>query len=60
LGDDLWAKGYCVLACKNGCPCFFIFAGLKIFELTDPQNLSVADSIAGVNCNDVIASNGFL
>jgi len=35
-------------------------AGLKIFDVSDPRNLSVLDSIRGVKCNDVIAEQGLL
>jgi hypothetical protein len=35
-------------------------AGLKIFDVSDPQNLSIRNSILGVECNDVIAEQGLL
>lgn len=35
-------------------------AGLKIFDVSDPQNLSIRNSIQGVECNDVIAEQGLL
>lgn len=35
-------------------------AGIKIFDLTDLANPTVADSIPNVNCNDVLADRGIL